>query len=64
MLTKQVRLDLLPATTALAGAEVELVGAMAREHRLKRALEPVARARTTMCSSTARPAWDSSPSTP
>jgi chromosome partitioning protein len=42
LLTKQVRLDLLPATAALAGAEVELVGAMAREYRLGRALDPVA----------------------
>jgi chromosome partitioning protein len=42
LLTKQVRLDLLPATAALAGAEVELVGVMAREYRLGRALDPVA----------------------
>jgi chromosome partitioning protein len=42
MLTKQVRLDLLPSASALAGAEVELVGLMAREHRLRRALEPCA----------------------
>jgi chromosome partitioning protein len=42
LLTKQVRLDLLPSTPGLAGAEVELVGLMAREHRLVRALEPVA----------------------
>jgi chromosome partitioning protein len=42
LLTNQVRLDLLPATTALAGAEVELVGMMAREHRLRRALTPIA----------------------
>ncbi len=41
LLTNQVRLDLLPSTTALAGAEVELVGIMAREHRLARALAPV-----------------------
>jgi len=41
LLTKQVRLDLLPSTTELAGAEVELVGMMAREHRLSRALDPV-----------------------
>jgi len=41
VLTKQVRLDLLPSATTLAGAEVELVGLMAREHRLNRALEPV-----------------------
>jgi chromosome partitioning protein len=39
--SKHPRLSLLPATTALAGAEVELVGLMAREHRLGRALEPV-----------------------
>jgi len=41
LLTKQVRLDLLPSATALAGAEVELVPLMAREYRLSRALEPV-----------------------
>jgi chromosome partitioning protein len=41
LLTKQVRLDLIPSAPALAGAEVELVGLMAREHRLSRALEPV-----------------------
>jgi chromosome partitioning protein len=41
VITRQIRLDLLPSTTALAGAEVELVGQMAREHRLGRALEPV-----------------------
>jgi len=40
--TAQDRLDLLPATTALAGGEVELVGTMAREHRLSRALAPAA----------------------
>ena len=32
-------LDLVPATINLAGAEVELVGTMARENRLKEALE-------------------------
>lgn len=37
--TKQEGLDILPSTTALAGGEVELVGLMAREHRLSRALE-------------------------
>ena len=41
LLTKQMRLDLLPSVPALAGAEVELVGMMAREQRLARALEPV-----------------------
>lgn len=39
LLTKQVRLDLIPSAPALAGAEVELVGLMAREYRLRRALE-------------------------
>lgn len=42
MLTSQLRLDLLPSSTALAGAEVELVGMLAREYRLGRALEPIA----------------------
>ncbi|MBN1658920.1 MAG: ParA family protein [Anaerolineae bacterium] len=40
-LTKQVRLEAIPATAALAGAEVELVGMMAREFRLGRALAPL-----------------------
>ena len=34
-------LDLLPATISLAGAEVELAAEMAREHKLKNALEPL-----------------------
>ena len=34
LLTKQVRLDLLPSTPALAGALVELVGVARREYRL------------------------------
>ena len=34
-------LDLVPATINLAGAEVELVSEMAREHRLKEAIEEV-----------------------
>jgi chromosome partitioning protein len=41
LLTRQMRLDLIPSAPALAGAEVELVGLLAREHRLQRALEPV-----------------------
>lgn len=41
LLTNQVLLDLLPSSTALAGAEVELVQMIAREHRLARALKPV-----------------------
>jgi len=39
--SKQVRLDLLPSTPALAGAEVELVSILAREQRLGRVLKPV-----------------------
>lgn len=34
-------LDVAPATIDLAGAEIELVSALSREFRLKRALEPV-----------------------
>jgi len=34
-------LDLAPSSPALAGAEVELVPMMAREYRLKRAIEPL-----------------------
>lgn len=41
VLTNQLHLDLLPSSTALAGAAIELVGMMAREFRLSRALEPV-----------------------
>jgi chromosome partitioning protein len=41
LLTKQVRLDLLPATPALAGAEIELVEADKREYRLGRILDRV-----------------------
>ena len=38
-----LKLALLPASPSLAGAEVELVNELARESRLKRALEPVAK---------------------
>ena len=41
LLTELARLDLLPSTRELAGAEVELVELTAREHRLSRALAPV-----------------------
>lgn len=41
LLTKQVRLDLLPATPALAGAEVELVETERREYRLGQVLDRV-----------------------
>ncbi len=37
----RLKMSLLPASPALAGAEVELVNELARESRLKRALEPV-----------------------
>ncbi len=40
-LTKRLGLDLIPSAPALAGAEIELVSVMAREHRLKQALGPV-----------------------
>jgi chromosome partitioning protein len=40
--TKVRNLDLLPATIDLAGAEIELVSAMSREHRLKGLLEKIA----------------------
>jgi chromosome partitioning protein len=35
-------LDMIPSALRLAGAEVEMVGLMAREQRLRRILEPVA----------------------
>jgi chromosome partitioning protein len=35
------RLSLVPSTIRLAGAEIEMVGLMAREQRLRRVLEPV-----------------------
>ena len=38
LLSSHAGLELLPSTTALAGAEVELVGMIAREQRLHRAL--------------------------
>lgn len=38
---EELNLTLLPANPALSGAEVELVNEMAREYRLKYALEPV-----------------------
>jgi chromosome partitioning protein len=41
MLTNQVRLDLLPSTRELAGAEVELVELAEREYRLGLALAPI-----------------------
>ncbi len=40
--TGHARLDLVPASPALAGATVELVGLSRREHRLRQALEGVA----------------------
>lgn len=41
-LTYRVGLDLIPSAPRLAGAEVEMVGMLAREHVLRQALEPVA----------------------
>jgi chromosome partitioning protein len=40
-LSDRLGLDLVPSAPALAGAEVELVGVMAREQRLRKGLEPV-----------------------
>ena len=40
-LTERVGLDLLPATTDLAGAEVEMAMLMARERLLSRGLQPI-----------------------
>ncbi len=42
MRTPVLRLDLIPSSLALAGAEVELAGFLAREHRLAGALERIA----------------------
>jgi len=39
--TQVENLSIIPATIRLAGAEAELVGMMARDQRLKRALEPI-----------------------
>ena len=39
--TKQENLHVIPSTIKLAGAEIELVSTISREHRLKRLLEPV-----------------------
>lgn len=38
----EFNIDIIPAHPSLAGAEVELVSAMGREYRLKKALEPMA----------------------
>jgi chromosome partitioning protein len=42
--TTTAGLDLVPAAIRLAGAEIEMVGLIAREQRLRRILEPVRRA--------------------
>ena len=41
LLNERLKLALLPSSPALAGAEVELVDELAREIRLKKALEPL-----------------------
>lgn len=41
LLNQRMKLSLLPSSPSLAGAEVELVNELGREHKLKRALEPV-----------------------
>ena len=62
--------DVVPATIDLAGAEIELVSLVARETRLRKALDAylsrageVEAAASTTCSSTARPRWACSRST-
>lgn len=42
LVNERLKLDLLPSSPALAGAEVELVEELAREMRLKRAIDPLA----------------------
>lgn len=39
--TRQPNLHIIPATIKLAGAEIELVSTISREHRLKTLLEPI-----------------------
>lgn len=41
LITNRLRLDLVPAAPELAGAEIEMVGLLAREHLLRRALDSV-----------------------
>ena len=41
LLTKQENLYIVPSTISLAGAEIELVSTISREHRLKQALKDV-----------------------
>jgi len=41
MLTRRLGLDLVPASSELAGAEVEMVGLISREYRLQRALASI-----------------------
>jgi len=41
LLTNHLCLDLVPSSPALAGAEVEMVGLLAREHLLRKAIVPV-----------------------
>ncbi len=42
LLNERLKLSLLPSSPSLAGAEVELVDELARESRLKKALDPLA----------------------
>jgi chromosome partitioning protein len=53
----EFKVDVLPANIELAGAEVELVAAISRETRLKKALDQVAGI-TIISLSTARHRWD------
>lgn len=42
LLNERLKLSLLPSSPALAGAEVELVDELARESRLRKAIQPIA----------------------
>ena len=42
LLNERIRLSLLPSSPSLAGAEIELVDELAREVRLRKAIEPLA----------------------
>ncbi len=42
LLNERLKLSLLPSSPSLAGAEVELVDELARESRLRKAIEPIA----------------------
>jgi chromosome partitioning protein len=56
--TKVPRLDLLPATVDLSGAEIEMVGMDDRTHRLAQALDEAPAGRWDIACSIAHRHWD------